>query len=102
MSRMASVRIEARSSFIAAAPQRRQRGGIGTSLFIAARSGLGLDDLAPELRELLLVARPDLLLRELAESIDIGGVHRHSLGLEQRLRLLQIVDALGLMADLFL
>ena len=44
---------------------------------------------------LLLVGRPDLLLRQLAEGLDVGLDHRHALGLEQLLGLGEVVDRLG-------
>src|SRR6185312_1244808 len=68
----------------------------------AARSGFGLDDLFPELRELLLVAGPDLVPCDLAEGVDMRLVHSHALGLEQLLGLGEVVDALGVVADALL
>src|ERR1700757_4843986 len=69
----------------------------------AARTGtaldLGSDDFFPQFRELLLVRWPYLLLRYTAKCLNIGGVDRRPLGLEQFLRLGEIVNALGQLAD---
>src|SRR6187397_2700270 len=62
----------------------------------------GLDDLVPQIGILLLVGRPDLLLRELAEGIELRRVHDHALRLEQLLRLGEAVDALGRLAHALL
>src|SRR5437899_5540840 len=69
--------------------------GRGEGLRPACPSHLGRDDLVPEFGVFLLVLRPDLLLRYLAEGLDIRGIDRHPLGFEQLLRLFDSVDALG-------
>src|SRR5216684_7465111 len=66
---------------------------------VGTTSNLGRDDFFPHLGELRFVGRPDLVLREPAESLDIGGVDDHALGFEQLLGLGEIVDALGQLTD---
>src|SRR2546423_6309515 len=57
-------------------------------------------DLVPQRAVLALVGRPDLLLRHLAEFLDLGLDHHHAERLELRLRLGEVVDRLGCLADL--
>src|SRR4051812_34116667 len=52
-------------------------------------------DLVPKRAVLALVGRPDLLLRDLAEFVDLGFDHDHAKRLEFRLCLDEIVDRLG-------
>src|SRR5213595_294924 len=61
---------------------------------------LGPVDLVPQCAVLALVGRPDLLLRHLAEFLDLGLDHHHAERLELRLCLGEVVDRLGRLADL--
>src|SRR3981189_3083126 len=67
-------------------------------------SALGLEagDLVEESTELGLVDRPDLLLGNLAEGLDVALHDRHALGLEQLLGALEIVDRFDQVAHLAL
>src|ERR1700687_5023021 len=59
---------------------------VGTTTYARTagrRSHLGRDDFFPHLGELRLVGGPDLVLREPAEGLDVGGIDRHPLGFEQ-------------------
>src|SRR5690348_6138455 len=70
----------------------------------ATRPPLRLEplDLLPQCAVLLLVGRPDLLLRDLAEGLDVALDHGHALGLKLLLRGLEIVDRFGELAALVL
>src|SRR5258708_9904842 len=57
-------------------------------------------DVVPQRAVLALVGRPDLLLRDFAEFVDLGLDHRHAERLEFRLRLGEVVDPLGGLAAL--
>src|SRR3981189_1991046 len=65
-------------------------------------SGLEAFDLVPQGAVLALVGRPDLLLRHLAEFVDLGFHHGHAERLQLRPGLGEIVDRLGRLADFFL
>src|SRR5207253_2370160 len=66
--------------------------------------GLNLEplDLVPQRAVLALVGRPDLLLRDLAELVNLGLDDHHAERLELRLRLGEVVNRLGRLADLAL
>src|SRR5215469_14846125 len=76
----------ARAALIALA----QDGGI--------RSDRGGGDQVPQLAVLLLVLRPDFLLRQFSEWRVVGYIHGHSEWFQQFLRFGEGVDALGILA----
>src|SRR5215469_538955 len=105
MSAMARKSSAAKITRIAPASARRQSviaSALGAALDTNDRSSFRADDLVPELGILLLVGGPDLVLRHLAEGVDIGGVDDHALGLEQLFCFLRIVDAFRRLANLYL
>src|ERR1700727_2968393 len=59
-------------------------------------------DLVPQSAVLRLVGWPDLLLCHLAEFLDLGFDHGHAERLEQGLGLLEMIDRLGQLTNLFL
>src|SRR5581483_9593158 len=59
-------------------------------------------DLVPQGAVLRLVSRPDFLLRYLTEFVGFGFDHGHSDRFEQCLGLREMIDRLGLLANLFL
>src|SRR6478672_13924800 len=64
----------------------------------ATSSDRGGGDQVPELAVLLLVLRPDLLLRQLPEWRMVRHVHGHAERLQHLLRLGERIDALGVLA----
>src|SRR5436305_6920502 len=64
--------------------------------------GLETFDLVPQGAVLALVGRPYLLLRHLPELLDLGFHHGHAERLQLRLRLGEIIDRLGRLADFLL
>src|SRR5689334_22311678 len=100
---MASARMAASTALATLVSARRRRsapGGASTPSAMASDRGVG--DQIPHLGVLLVIGGPDPLCRDFAEGFDIGVVDHHALGLEQLLGLLQIVDALGVVADALL
>src|SRR6185437_7317702 len=65
-------------------------------------SGLEALDFIPQSTVLRLVGRPYLLLRYLAELVDVGLDHGHADWLKQRFGLGVVIDGLGLLADFLL
>src|SRR5260370_20436424 len=65
-------------------------------------SGLELHDLIPQAGILLPVGGPDLLLRHLAEGIDVGFDDNHALGFELPLGRGEVIDRFGQLAALAL
>src|SRR5665811_1003928 len=65
----------------------------------ALNSDLEAFDLVPQGAVLALVGRPDFLLRDLAEFVDLGFHHGHAERPQLRFGLGEIVDRLGRLAD---
>src|ERR1700761_5740606 len=65
-------------------------------------SGLEAFDFVPQRAVLRLVSRPDLLLRDFTEFIDLGFDDGHAERLKQSLGCREVVDRLRRLADFFL
>src|SRR5690242_19760476 len=100
---MARARMAASTSLATlVSPRRRRSARGGASTLSAMASDRRVGDQIPHLGVLLMIGGPDALFRDFAEGVDIGVVDHHALGLEQLFGLLQIVDALGVVADALL